>query len=125
VLFDDNTVGIAAIGDASKMLIRRVIGKDHVWTELLETDLALVAAAVGVNQTADSSKVSGLEFGDRGADLGDTTDDLVSGNAWIDSWHHTPLITDLMEVRVTDSAEKYFDLNVVFARVTPRDRHGG
>ena len=71
------------------------------------------------------SKVSGLELGDCGADLNDTADDLMSGNAWIDSWHRAPLITDLVEVRVADTAEKDFDLNVVFARISPRDRGGG
>jgi hypothetical protein len=29
-----------------------------------------------------------------------------------------------MEVRVADTAEKDLDLNVVFARIAPRDRHG-
>jgi hypothetical protein len=35
VLFDYNTVRIATIGDASKVDIRRVIGKGHVGTVLL------------------------------------------------------------------------------------------
>jgi hypothetical protein len=125
VLFDDNSVGIAAIGDASKVHVRRVIGEGHVRAELLETGLALVAVTVGVNQAADCSKVAGLELGDCGADLGDTADDLMSGNAWIDSGYPAPLVTDLVEVRVADTAEKDFDLNVVFARIASRDRGGG
>jgi hypothetical protein len=125
VLFDDNTVRIAAICHASNVHIRRVIGGGHMRAELLETGLALMAVTVGVNQAADSSKVAGLELGDCGADLGDTADDLVSGNAWIDSGHPAPLVTDLVEVRVADTAEKDFDLNVVFARIAPRDRGGG
>ena len=124
MLFDDNTVGIAAIGDASKVHVWSVIGEGHVRAELLETGLTLVAVAVGVNQAADCSKVAGLEVGDCGADVGNTADDLMSGNAWIDSGHRTPLITDLVEVRVADTAEKDFDLNVVFAWIAPRDRGG-
>lgn len=124
MLFDDNTVGIAAIRDASKVHIWRVVGEGHVRAELLETGLTLMAVAVRVNQTADCSKVAGLEVGDCGADVGDTADDLMSGNAWIDSGHHAPLVTDLVEVRVTDTTEKDFDLNVVFAWIAPRD-HGG
>jgi hypothetical protein len=31
----------------------------------------------------------------------------------------------LVEVRVADTAEKDFDLNVVFARIASRDRGGG
>jgi len=95
-----------------------------VRTELLKAGLALAAVAVGVNQTADCSKVAGLELGDCGTDLGDTTDNLMSGNAWIDSRHRTPLATDGVEVRVAYTTEKDFDLNVVFARITPGDRHG-
>ena len=124
MLFDDNTVGIAAIGDASKVHVWSIVSEDHVWTELLETGLTLVTVAVGVNQAADCSNVAGLELGDCGADLGDTADDLMSGNAWIDSGHRTPLVTDLVEVRVADTAEKDFDLNIVFARIAPRDRGG-
>ena len=107
------------------MNVWRIVGESHVRTELLETGLALVAVAIGVNQAADRSKVSRLEPGYFGSDLGDTADYLMSGNTRIDSWHCAPLITDLVEVRVTDTAEKNFDLNVVFARITPRDRRGG
>ena len=53
MLFDDNTVGIAAIRDASKVHIWRVVGEGHVRAELLETGLTLMAVAVRVNQTAD------------------------------------------------------------------------
>ncbi len=102
----------------------RVVGEGHVRAELLETGLTLVAAAVGVNQAADCSKVAGLELGDGRADVGDTADDLMSGNAWIDSRYRAPLVTDLVEVRVADTTEKDFDLNVVFARIAPRDRGG-
>jgi hypothetical protein len=49
VIFDYNTVRIAAIGDTSKVHVWRVIGSGHVWTELLETSLALVAITIGVN----------------------------------------------------------------------------
>jgi hypothetical protein len=95
-----------------------------VWAELLETILALGAVTIGVNQAAYCSKVAGLELGDCGTDLGDTAYNLMSRNAWIDSGHRTPLVTDLVQVRVADTAEKDFDLNVDFARVTPRYRRG-
>jgi hypothetical protein len=124
VLFDDNTVGIAAIGDASNVYVWSVVSEGHVRTELLEARLTLVTVAVGVNQAADCSKVAGLELGDCRAYVGNTADDLVSGNAWIDSGHRAPLVTNLVEVRVTDTTEKNFDLNVVFAGIAPRDRGG-
>jgi hypothetical protein len=40
-----------------------------VRAELLKACLALAAIAVGVNQTADCSKVTGLELGDTANDL--------------------------------------------------------
>ena len=125
MLFDYNTVGIAAIGDASKVHIRRVVGEGHVWTILLKTRLTLGAVTVGVNQAADCSNVTGLELGDCRADLGDTADDLMSGYTWIDSWYRTPLVTNGVEIRVADTTEKDFDLNVVFTWIAPRDRGGG
>jgi hypothetical protein len=79
-----------------------------VWAELLKTGLALLTVTVGVNQAADCCKVAGLETRDFGADFGDTTDDLMSGNAWIDSGYPTPLVTDLVEVRMADTAKKGF-----------------
>jgi hypothetical protein len=121
VFFDDDTVRIAGIGDVSKVHIWLVVGEGHVLAELLKAGLAFAAVTVGVNHAADCSKVAGLELGDCGADFGDT-DDLMSGNARIDSGHHAPLVTNLMEVRAADTAEKDFDLNVVFARIKPRDR---
>ena len=42
----------------------------------------------------------------------------------IDSRHRAPFATDGVEVRVADTAEKDFDLNIVFARIAPGD-HGG
>ena len=124
MLFDDNTVGISAISDAAKVHIRRVIGEDHVGAELLKAGLALVAVTVGVNQAADCGKIARLELGDSGADFGDTPNDLMSRNAWIDSAHRAPLVTDYMEISVTDTAEKDFNLNVVFAWITPGDQGG-
>ena len=78
----------------------------------------------GVNHAAVCSNVAWLEFGDCRADLGDTADDLMSRNAWIDSGHRAPLATDL-EVRVADTSKKDFNLNVVFARIAPEDHGGG
>jgi hypothetical protein len=59
-----------------------------------------------------------------GADLGDTADDLMSWNAWIDSRHRAPLVTDLMEVRVANTTEKDFDLNIMFTRIASGDCDG-
>jgi hypothetical protein len=49
VLFDYNTVRIAATGNASKVHVRRVVGKGHMRTILLKPSLTLLAATIGVN----------------------------------------------------------------------------
>jgi hypothetical protein len=90
-----------------------------MWAELLNTSLTLRTCAVGINHTADRSKVTGLEPSDCRADLGDTTNYLMAWNTGINGGHRTPLITDLVEVRVADTAEKDFDLNVLFAGIAP------
>jgi hypothetical protein len=124
MIFDDNTIRIAAICDASKVCVWRVKGEGHVRTELLETGLAFGTVAVGVNHAADCSNVAGSKLGDCGADLGDTANDLMSRNAWIDSRHSTPLAANGVEVRVADTAEKDFNLNIMFAWIAPRDYNG-
>ena len=94
-LVDDDAVGVAAVGDASEMLVRRVVGEGQVRAELLEAGLALGAGAVGVDHAADRGEVAGLELGDGGADLGDAADDLVAGDAGVDGGHDAaPLVAD-------------------------------
>jgi hypothetical protein len=125
VIFDYNTVRIATIGDASKVHIWRVIGGDHVRTVLLKIGLALLAVAVGINHAADCSNIARLEFGYYRTDLGDTANNLMTRNAWIDSGHSTPLVANGVEIGVADTAEKDLDLNVVFTWITPRNRSRG
>ena len=122
MIFDYNTIRIATIGYASKVHIWRVICEGHMWTKLLKADLALRAVTVGVNHAAYGSNISGLELGDCGADLGDTANDLMSRNAWIYCRYSAPLITDGVKVRVAYTAEKDFDLNIMFSWIASRDR---
>jgi hypothetical protein len=122
VLFYDNTVRIAPIGYTSNVLIWRVVGESRIRTELFETDPTLRTVTIRINHAADCSKVAGLKLGHCGAHLGNTADYLMSRNAWIDSWHCTPFVTDRVKVRMTDTAEKDFYLNVVFARIASWDR---
>jgi hypothetical protein len=121
VLFDDNAVRISTLGDAPKVNVWRVVGKSHVRAELLKTTMTLRAGAVGVDQAADCSKVAGPEPSDSGADLCDSTNNFMARNAWIDSGHRAPLVTDLVEVGVAYTTEKDFDLNVVLARIAARN----
>src|SRR6266496_4378164 len=55
---DNDTFGVAAVGYASEMFVRRVEGKDHVRAELLEARLTLRAGAVRVDHAADRGEVA-------------------------------------------------------------------
>jgi hypothetical protein len=104
--------------------IRRVVGEGPVRAELLKTSLTLFAVTIGVNHAAYRSNITRFELSDCRSDLGDTANDLMSGNAWIDSRHRAPLITDLVQVRVAYTAEKDFNLNVMFTWIASWDRDG-
>ena len=47
----------------------------------------------------------------------------MARDAGVDRGHDpTPLVTDLMEIGVADTAEEDFDLYVVFSGIAPRNR---
>src|SRR5439155_20700052 len=72
---------------------------------------------------AHCREVAKLELGDCGADLGDAADDLVSGDAGVDSRHHAaPFVARLVEIGVTNAAIQNFDLYILRARLTAKDR---
>src|SRR5262249_12624237 len=118
----DDAIRVAAVGDASEALVRKVVRESDVAAELLNTGLALPAGPVGIDHAADCRQVAGLELGDCRADFGDPADDLMARYAGVNSRHCTaPFVTDLMEVRVADATELDFDLYVVFSEIAPRD----
>lgn len=122
----DDAIGVATIGDASEVLVREVISEGHVAAELLKARLALGAGPVGVHHAADRGEVSGLELRDRGADFRDTADNLMARDAGVHSGHDpAPLVTNLVEIGVADTAEEDFNLYVGFSGIAPRNRGGG
>ena len=113
-LGDNDGVGVSAIGDLAGVLVREVVGEGEVLAELLEAGLAFGTGAVGVDQAAYGGEVTGLEFGNGGADLGYAADDFVSRDARVDGGHDfAPLIAGLVEVGVADATEKNLDLDIV------------
>src|SRR5580704_6884542 len=116
---------VAAVGDASQMLIGEVVSQSKIRAELLLTRPALWASAIGVHHAADGGEVPGLELLDAGANLLHAAYDFVSGNARVHGGHHTaPLVAHLVEIGVADAAEQNLDLYVVLRRVAPRDLRG-
>ena len=63
-LVDDDAVGVAAIGDASEVLVGQIKGEREVRAELLQASSALGAGAVGIDHAADRREIAGLEFVD-------------------------------------------------------------
>src|SRR5437773_11372989 len=80
MFIDDDAFGVAAVGHASEVLVRRVKGEDHVRAELFKASLALWARTVRVNHAADRDEIPWLVLGDYGADLRNTTDNLMPGD---------------------------------------------
>src|SRR5213076_1498944 len=125
MFIDDDAFGVAAVGDASEVLVRRIEGENHVWAELLETSLALCAGAVRIDHAADRGEIPGLVLGDCRPDLDNTADDLVAGdNRIIRGYELAPLVADRMEIGVADTAEENFDLHVPVSWIAPVDFSG-
>src|SRR5438132_14003132 len=80
VFIDDDVFGVATVGHASEVLVRRVEGEDHVRAELLKASLALWAGAVRIDHATDRSEIARFVFGNGRPDLGYTADDLVTGD---------------------------------------------
>src|SRR5438046_5640595 len=113
MFIDDDAFGVAAVGHASEVLVRRIEGKNHVRAELLETSLALRAGAVRIDHAADRGEIPGLVLGDGRPDLDNTADDLVAGDNRIIRGHElAPLVADRMETGVADAAEQDFALHL-------------
>src|SRR5438067_1721171 len=126
MFIDDDAFGVAAVGHASEVLVRRVKGEDHVRAELLETSLALCAGAVRIDHAADRGEIPGLVLGDCRPDLDNAADDLVTGDNRIIRGHElAPLVPDRMEIGVADAAEENFDLHVTVSRIATVDFSGG
>jgi hypothetical protein len=93
------------MGDAAKVHVRRIVGKRQVRTKLLEAVLTIAAHAIGVDQAADSSQISGLELGDSRADPRHPTDDLMAWHAGVHGRHDAlPFVAYRMEIGVADAA---------------------
>src|SRR5438445_9986195 len=122
---DDDAFGVAAVGNASEVLVRRVEGEDHVRAELFKASFAVRAGSVRVDHAADRGNVPGLVLGNRRADFGDTADDLMAGNNRVIRGHElAPLVADRMEIGVADAAEEDLNLYVAVSWIATFDLGG-
>src|SRR6266566_6304362 len=122
VFIDDDVFGIAAVGHASEVFVRRVEGEDHVRAELLKASLALWAGAVRIDHAANRGEITWLVPGNCRADLGHTADNLMAGDNRVDSRHElAPLVAHRMQIGVANAAEQDFDLHVAISWITTLD----
>src|SRR5436190_12981133 len=125
VFIDNDAFGIATVGHASEVLVRRVEGEDHVRAELLQASFAVWACAVRVDHAADRGKVAGLVLGHRRANFGDTPDNLMAWDNRVVRGHElAPLVAHRMKIRVADTTEQDFDLHVAVSWIAPRNFGG-
>ena len=83
MFIDDDAIGIAAIGNAAKVFVRRIESERHVWAELLEVTFAIWAGPVGVDHATDRDEIASFVLGNGRAGLGYTADDFMAGNDWV------------------------------------------
>src|SRR6266699_2930941 len=119
---NDDAFGVAAVGHASEVFVRRVEGEDHVRAELLKASLALWTGAVRIDHAADRGEITWLVPGNCRADLGHTADNLMAGDNRVDSRHElAPLVAHRMQIGVANAAEQDFDLHVAISWITTLD----
>src|SRR5436190_24273190 len=90
VFIDNDAFGIATVGHASEVLVRRVEGEDHVRAELLEASFAVWAGAVRVDHAADRGEVAWFVLRDPRADFCHTADDLMARYDRVIRGHELP-----------------------------------
>src|SRR5271166_5809565 len=125
-LVDDDAIGVATVGYASEMFVRRVEGERQARAEVLKPGLTPGTDAVGIDQAADCGEIANLILGNRCAHLRDTPDDFMARNNRVNSRiEFAPLIPDRMEVRVADAAKKDVNLHIVMGWIAPRNCRAG
>ena len=83
MFLDDDAIGIAAVGDAAKVFVRRIESERHVWAELFEVTFAILTGAVGVDHATNRDEIASFVPGNGRTDLGYMPDDLMAGDDWI------------------------------------------
>src|ERR1700722_1642264 len=91
-LIHHDAVGIAAIGNAALVLVRRVVSERYVRAELLQASLALRAGAIGIHHAAHRRDIAGLELRHLRSNRADAADDLMTWNARVHRRHDALLL---------------------------------
>jgi hypothetical protein len=84
---------------------------------LFQVILAIFTFAAGIDQTTDPNRISDFEFVDMVADLGDPSDYFVTGYQGKEG--HTPVVSDKMQIGMTNTAIQNFHQHIVRAWLSP------
>ena len=126
MLIYNDAIGIAPIGNASEVFVRRIESERHVWAELFEIAFAILARSIGVNHATHRNEIAWLVLGNGRTDVGYASNDLMAGDNRIVRRHElAPFIANRMQVRVTNATEKDFDLHIAVGGIASHDRRRG
>jgi hypothetical protein len=113
------------------MFIRRVIGKNPVWTELFQVISAVGTTHVRVHKTSHTHQIALLEGRYRRPYFCHLSDNLMTGNDGVHRWHDAvPLVPHCVKIGVTDPTVENLDLHVTVREIPSGDclegqRRGG
>src|SRR5213594_3604543 len=108
MLIYDDLRGVPAVRRSLLVLLGSVVREDEMnFAVLLQVLFAARAPPAGIHETADSCKITHFESFHLGPHARHASDNLVSGDHGENG--ATPLVSCLMDVRVTDAAVKNFD----------------
>src|SRR5436190_10268284 len=103
------------------MAVLAVVGLHRaVFAILLESCMATGTGPAGIHHATDPGQITFLEFLDLATDRGNAPHDFVARHARVN--RHVPLVANLVQIRMTDTAIKNFNLNIVDPDVTPPNR---
>lgn len=111
-MIDHDAFGIAAVGDAAGVFVLTII---------IQSFLATWTTPARIDHATDRRQIALFEFLYLAPNLDHAPNDLMTGHARV-SRAAAPFISHDMQVRVTNPAEKNFNLHIRRRRITPLER---
>ena len=120
---DDDLVGIATVSDATRLLVRTVVGAGKAGFALLLQALGATRASLaGVDHAADTDRHADFEIFHVATDLRDATDDFMTGDDR--KYRAFPFGACSMQIGVADAAEEDVDGDIMRAWRASLEREG-
>ena len=114
--------GISAASDPAGVFILTVVGEDRdLVAELLQVCLAVLAYPARIDHATDRGQVAFLELLHVASHFHHAPDDFMTRHAGVSSCA-APFVASDMNVRVTNSAEKDLDLDIIRCRIPTLER---